>query len=111
VIGNQTRVKVVKNKMAPPFKQVEFDIMYGEGVSKTGELVDLGVKAGMVEKSGARFCYNSQRLGQGRENAKIFLRDNPEMMREIETSIRQNAGLLAEKLQNGGPDANDADGE
>jgi recombination protein RecA len=79
VIGNQTRVKVVKNKMAPPFKQVEFDIMYGEGVSKTGELVDLGVKAGIVEKSGAWFSYNSQRLGQGRENAKTFLRDNPDM--------------------------------
>ena len=78
VVGNQTRVKVVKNKMAPPFKQVEFDIMYGEGVSKTGELIDLGVKAGIVEKSGAWFSYNSQRLGQGRENAKQFLRDNPD---------------------------------
>jgi recombination protein RecA len=77
VVGNQTRVKVVKNKMAPPFKQVEFDIMYGEGVSKMGELIDLGVKAGIVEKSGAWFSYNSQRLGQGRENAKQFLRDNP----------------------------------
>jgi recombination protein RecA len=110
VVGNQTRVKVVKNKMAPPFKQVEFDIMYGEGVSKTGELVDLGVKAGIVEKSGAWFSYNSQRLGQGRENAKSFLRDNPEVAREIETSLRQNAGLIADKfLQNGGPDANDGD--
>ena len=79
VVGNQTRVKVVKNKLAPPFKQVEFDIMYGEGVSKTGELVDLGVKAGIVEKSGAWFSYDSQRLGQGRENAKLFLRDNPEI--------------------------------
>ncbi|TIU54393.1 MAG: DNA recombination/repair protein RecA, partial [Mesorhizobium sp.] len=78
VVGNQTRVKVVKNKLAPPFKVVEFDIMYGEGVSKTGELVDLGVKAGVVEKSGAWFSYNSQRLGQGRENAKLFLRDNPD---------------------------------
>ena len=85
VVGNQTRVKVVKNKLAPPFKVVEFDIMYGEGVSKTGELVDLGVKAGVVEKSGAWFSYNSQRLGQGRENAKLFLRDNPELAREIET--------------------------
>ncbi|TWG95475.1 RecA protein [Mesorhizobium sp. J18] len=105
VIGNQTRVKVVKNKLAPPFKQVEFDIMYGEGVSKTGELIDLGVKAGVVEKSGAWFSYNSQRLGQGRENAKIFLRDNPEMAREIETALRQNAGLIADQfLDDGRPD-------
>src|SRR5690606_3142365 len=89
-VGNQTRVKVVKNKLAPPFKQVEFDIMYGEGVSKTGELIDLGVKAGVVEKSGAWFSYNSQRLGQGRENAKQFLRDNPEVANEIETTLRQN---------------------
>jgi recombination protein RecA len=98
VVGNQTRVKVVKNKVAPPFKQVEFDIMYGEGVSKTGELIDLGVKAGIVEKSGAWFSYNSQRLGQGRENAKQFLRDNPEMADEIELALRQNAGLIAEKF-------------
>ncbi len=89
MVGNQTRVKVVKNKMAPPFKQVEFDIMYGEGVSKTGELVDLGVKAGIVEKSGAWFSYNSQRLGQGRENAKQFLKDNPDMAAEIEAAVRQ----------------------
>lgn len=110
VVGNQTRVKVVKNKMAPPFKQVEFDIMYGEGVSKTGELVDLGVKAGIVEKSGAWFSYNSQRLGQGRENAKMFLRDNPALAQEIEMALRQNAGLIAERfLQNGGPDGDDAD--
>src|SRR6187431_180553 len=108
VVGNQTRVKVVKNKMAPPFKQVEFDIMYGEGVSKTGELVDLGVKAGIVEKSGAWFSYNSQRLGQGRENAKLFLRDNPDTAREIEAALRQNAGLIAEKfLENGGPGEQD----
>jgi recombination protein RecA len=86
VVGNQTRVKVVKNKVAPPFKQVEFDIMYGEGVSKMGELIDLGVKAGIVEKSGAWFSYNSQRLGQGRENAKQFLRENPKMADEIELS-------------------------
>ena len=102
VVGNQTRVKVVKNKLAPPFKVVEFDIMYGEGVSKTGELVDLGVKAGVVEKSGAWFSYNSQRLGQGRENAKLFLRENPELAREIETSLRQNAGLIAEKFLDSG---------
>lgn len=109
VVGNQTRVKVVKNKLAPPFKQVEFDIMYGEGVSKTGELIDLGVKAGVVEKSGAWFSYNSQRLGQGRENAKLFLRDNPDTAREIETVLRQNAGLLSEKLLDSGPgDLDDA---
>ena len=105
VIGNQTRVKVVKNKLAPPFKQVEFDIMYGEGISKTGELVDLGVKAGIVEKSGAWFSYDSQRLGQGRENAKQFLRDNPEIANQIEKAIRANAGLIAEKfLEKGGPE-------
>jgi recombination protein RecA len=98
VIGNTTRVKIVKNKVAPPFKQVEFDIMYGEGVSKTGELVDLGVKAGIVEKSGAWFSYDSQRIGQGRENAKQFLRQNPEVARRIEASIRQNAGLIAERI-------------
>jgi recombination protein RecA len=98
VVGNQTRVKVVKNKVAPPFRQVEFDIMYGEGVSKMGELIDLGVKAGIVEKSGAWFSYDSQRLGQGRENAKQFMRDNPDVAEEIEAAIRQNAGLIAEQI-------------
>ncbi|MTI45214.1 RecA protein [Roseibium hamelinense] len=98
VVGNQTRVKVVKNKLAPPFRQVEFDIVYGEGVSKMGELIDLGVKGGIVEKSGAWFSYNSQRLGQGRENAKTFLRENPEIADEIELAIRQNAGLIAEAI-------------
>jgi len=98
VIGNQTRVKVVKNKLAPPFKQVEFDIMYGEGVSKMGELVDLGVKAGVVEKSGSWFSYDSQRIGQGRENAKTFLRSNPDVADAIELAIRQNAGIIAEKI-------------
>ncbi|MEP2704741.1 MAG: recombinase RecA [Roseibium sp.] len=98
VIGNQTRVKVVKNKLAPPFRQVEFDIIYGEGISKMGELVDLGVKGEIVEKSGAWFSYNSQRLGQGRENAKQFLKDNPEVAEEIELAIRQNAGLIAEAI-------------
>ncbi len=98
-IGNQVRVKVVKNKVAPPFKQVEFDIMFGEGISKTGELIDLGVKASVVEKSGAWFSYDSQRLGQGRENAKAFLKDNPEIAAEIEGKIRQNAGLLIAELQ------------
>jgi recombination protein RecA len=101
-IGNQTRVKVVKNKVAPPFKQVEFDIMYGEGVSKVGELIDLGVKAGVVEKSGAWFSYDSQRLGQGRENAKAYLRQNPEAAARIEQAIRENAGLIAEKILDAG---------
>ena len=109
VVGNQTRVKVVKNKMAPPFKQVEFDIMYGEGVSRDGEIVDLGVKAGIVEKSGSWFSYNSQRLGQGRDNAKIFLKENPALAKEIEMTLRQNAGMIAEKFLEGGPEA-DADG-
>ena len=98
VVGNQTRVKVVKNKVAPPFKQVEFDIMYGEGVSRSGELIDLGVKAGVVEKSGAWFSYDSTRLGQGRENAKLFLRQNPDMANRIEAAIRENAGLLADRI-------------
>ena len=97
-IGNSVRVKVVKNKVAPPFKQVEFDIMFGEGISKMGELIDLGVKAGIVEKSGAWFSYDSQRLGQGRENAKQFLRDNPDIADKIEARIRQNAGLIADRI-------------
>ncbi len=109
VVGNQTRVKVVKNKLAPPFKEVEFDIMYGEGVSKLGELIDLGVKAGIVEKSGAWFSYNSQRLGQGRENAKLFLRDNPAVANDIEQAIRQNAGVIANSILQGAPEA-DAEG-
>jgi recombination protein RecA len=109
-IGNQVRVKVVKNKVAPPFKQVEFDIMFGEGISKMGELVDLGVKASIVEKSGAWFSYDSQRLGQGRENAKTFLKDNPDVAARIETAIRQNAGLLADRiLENATPTADDLD--
>ena len=89
---------MVKNKVAPPFKQVEFDIMYGEGISKVGELVDLGVKAGVVEKSGAWFSYDSQRLGQGRENAKAFLKQNPDAAKRIEQAIRENAGLIAERI-------------
>jgi recombination protein RecA len=104
VTGNQTRVKVVKNKLAPPFKQVEFDIMYGEGVSKTGEIIDLGVKAGVVEKSGSWFSYDSQRIGQGRENAKTFLKANPDIASKIELAIRQNSGLIAEKIL-AGPEA------
>ena len=98
VVGNQTRVKVVKNKVAPPFKVVEFDIMYGEGVSKRGELIDLGVKAGIVEKSGSWFSYDGVRIGQGRENVKKFLLENTEMADSIETKIRQSAGLIADDM-------------
>jgi len=109
-VGNQVRVKVVKNKVAPPFKQVEFDIMFGEGISKVGELIDLGVKAGMVEKSGSWFSFDSQRLGQGRENAKSFLRENPDIANRIEAAIRQNSGLVAERiLENATPSAEDLD--
>src|SRR4051794_4175774 len=95
VVGNQTRVKVVKNKLAPPFRQVEFDIMYGEGISKVGELLDLGVKASVVEKSGAWFSYDSQRIGQGRENAKQFLREHREVADAIETKVREHSGVIA----------------
>jgi recombination protein RecA len=95
VVGNQTRVKVVKNKLAPPFRQVEFDIMYGEGISKVGELIDLGVKANVVEKSGAWFSYDSQRIGQGRENAKQFLRDHKDVADKIEVKVREQSGVVA----------------
>jgi recombination protein RecA len=105
ITGNQTRVKVVKNKMAPPFKQVEFDIMYGEGISKTGELIDLGIKAGLVDKAGSWFSYGDRRIGQGRENAKTFLKDNPEVARELEDSLRKKAGILADDLTDLGGDA------
>ncbi len=98
VVGNQTRVKVVKNKVAPPFRQVEFDVMYGEGISKVGELLDLGVTAGIVEKSGSWFSYNGERVGQGRENAKSFLKQNPDIANEIEAAIRANAGLIVGKI-------------
>jgi len=98
IIGNQTRVKVVKNKMAPPFKVVDFDIMYGEGISKRGELIDLGVQAGVVEKSGSWFSYDGQRIGQGRENAKAHLKDHEEIGEAIEHAIRANAGLVAEAM-------------
>src|SRR6201995_4280487 len=111
VVGNQTRVKVVKNKLAPPFKQVEFDIMYGEGVSKMGELIDLGVNEGVVEKSGGWFSYDSQRIGQGRENAKGFLKQNPDVATKIEAAIRQNAGLIAEKIMAGEQTEEDDDDE
>jgi recombination protein RecA len=98
VVGNQTRVKVVKNKLAPPFRQVEFDIMYGEGISKVGELIDLGAKANVVEKSGAWFSYDSQRIGQGRENAKQFLRDHPDMADAIEQRVREQSGVVSNAM-------------
>ncbi|MEO1311586.1 MAG: recombinase RecA [Pseudomonadota bacterium] len=106
IVGNQTRVKVVKNKVAPPFKQVEFDIMYGEGVSKSGELIDLGVQGNVIEKSGSWYSYNSTRIGQGRENAKAFMKDNPDVAAEVENAIRANAGLIAEEMLTG-PEADD----
>ncbi len=109
VVGNQTRVKVVKNKLAPPFKMVEFDIMYGEGISKAGELLDLGIKAGIVEKSGSWFSYGSERIGQGRENAKQYLKDRPDRAAEIEGKIRQNAGLVSEALLSGGDLSDDVE--
>ncbi|MEO1092090.1 MAG: recombinase RecA [Pseudomonadota bacterium] len=108
VVGNQTRVKVVKNKMAPPFKVVEFDVMYGEGISKTGELIDLGLKAALVEKSGSWFSYGERRIGQGRENAKAFLVENPEVMGELEQEIRRRAGILADDLTDLGGPSDDA---
>ena len=98
MVGNQTRVKVVKNKMAPPFRAVEFDIMYGEGISKTGELVDLGSQANIVEKSGTWFSYDGQRIGQGRENAKAFLKANPEIAAKIEAAVRANAGIVTNAM-------------
>lgn len=109
-VGNQTRVKVVKNKLAPPFKMVEFDIMYGEGVSKMGELLDLGLKAGLVEKSGSWFSYGSERIGQGRENAKTYLKQHADLAAEIEQKIRANAGLVSAALLSTNADAEDADG-
>jgi recombination protein RecA len=111
VVGNQTRVKVVKNKVAPPFKMVEFDIMYGEGISKVGELVDLGVTAGVVEKSGSWYSYNGERIGQGRDNAKNFLKQNPDMANTIEAAIRANSGLIAAKITDGTAKAEDDDEE
>ena len=108
VVGNQTRVKVVKNKVAPPFKQVEFDIMYGEGISKTGELVDLGVKAGIIEKSGAWFSFGGERIGQGRENTKAFLKEHPKVADQIEKAVRQNAGLIVDKMLQAPPEADEA---
>ncbi len=110
VVGNQTRVKVVKNKVAPPFRQVEFDIMYGEGISKTGELLDLGVTGGVVEKSGSWYSYNGERVGQGRENAKRFLRENPDVANSIEQAIRTNAGLIAQIITDSGQAGGEDDG-
>lgn len=107
IIGNTTKVKVVKNKVAPPFKQIEFDIMYGEGISKVGEILDLGVKAGIVEKAGAWFSYDSVRIGQGRENSKTFLKQNPEMMERLEKAIRSKTAEVAEEMMTG-PDSDDA---
>jgi len=109
VIGNQTRVKVVKNKVAPPFRQVEFDIIYGEGISKTGELIDLGVKAEVVEKSGSWYSYKGERMGQGREKTRTFLKENPAIADEIEDLIRRNAGLLADELLTAGMEAGSDD--
>jgi recombination protein RecA len=107
VTGNETKVKVVKNKMAPPFREVKFDIMYGEGISKMGELIDLGVQANLVEKSGSWFAYDGQRIGQGRENAKQFMRENPEVAAKLENSIRMKAGVVADAMLTG-PDADEA---
>ncbi len=109
VIGNQTRVKVVKNKVAPPFRQVEFDIIYGEGISKTGELIDLGVKGEVIEKSGSWYSYNGQRIGQGREKTREFLKENPAIADEIEDAVRRSAGLLTEEMLTAGMDLTDED--
>jgi recombination protein RecA len=110
IVGNETRVKVVKNKVAPPFKQVEFDIMYGEGISKIGELVDLGVKAGIIEKAGAWFSYNGERIGQGRENTKAFLKAHPKVADQVEKAIRQNAGLIVDKMLQAEPEGEEGMG-
>jgi recombination protein RecA len=108
IVGNSTRVKVVKNKVAPPFKQVEFDIMYGQGISKIGEILDLGVKAGLVEKSGSWFSYDSVRIGQGRENAKEYLKTNPDVCDKLEAAIRSRTDVVAEEMM-AGPDADSED--
>tara|TARA_Y100000739_G_C20217219_1_gene288321 strand:- start:5 stop:451 length:447 start_codon:yes stop_codon:yes gene_type:complete len=109
IVGNQTRVKVVKNKVAPPFRVIEFDIMYGEGISKLGELLDLGVNANIVEKAGSWFSHNEERIGQGRENAKKFLADNPSVAMAIENAVRENAGLVAEAMLVGPETEDDID--
>ncbi|UDF29240.1 UNVERIFIED_ORG: recombinase RecA [Roseateles sp. XES5] len=110
VIGSETKVKVVKNKVSPPFKTAEFDILYGEGISREGEIIDMGVVAKVVDKSGAWYAYSGEKIGQGKDNAREFLRENPDIAREIEMTLRQNAGLIADRfLENGGPDPNDGD--
>jgi recombination protein RecA len=109
IIGNQTRVKVVKNKMAPPFKIVEFDIMYGEGISKIGEIIDLGVQADIIDKSGAWYAYKDEKIGQGRENTKQFLRDHPEILDEIEARIRSNSNTVEELMIDPPPPSDDSD--
>jgi len=107
IIGNNVRVKVVKNKVAPPFREVEFDIMYGQGISKLGEVIDLGVKAGVIEKSGSWFSYNSQRIGQGRDNVREFLKANPDLANEIEQKVRGNSEVIVDELLVGGPGEDD----
>ena len=108
IIGNQTRVKVVKNKMAPPFKQVEFDIMYGEGISKIGEIIDLGVQADIIDKSGAWYAYKDEKIGQGRENTKQFLKKHPEILDEIESRIRSNSNTVEELMIDPPPPSDDS---
>src|ERR1700744_4067219 len=110
IVANSVRVKVVKNKVAPPFREVEFDIMYGQGISKLGEIIDLGVKAGVVEKSGSWFSYNSTRIGQGRDNVREFLKNNPEMAQEIEKKVRGNAETIVEELLVGPTEVDEEDG-
>jgi len=110
IVGNAVRVKVVKNKVAPPFREVEFDIMYGEGISKIGEIIDMGVKAGVVDKSGSWFSYESQRIGQGRENAREFLKNHPEIASQIEQKVRKNAGVLIDELLGAPVPEEDAEG-
>jgi len=109
IVGNNVRVKVVKNKVAPPFREVEFDIMYGEGISKLGEIIDLGVKAGIIDKAGSWFSYNSQRIGQGRDNVREFLKANKDLSAEIEAAVRQSSRKIEEELLVGGPEDDDAE--
>jgi recombination protein RecA len=104
IVGNNVRVKVVKNKVAPPFREVEFDIMYGEGISKLGEIIDLGVKAGIIDKAGSWFSYNSQRIGQGRDNVREFLKANKDLAAEIEAAVRKSSQKIEEELLVGGPE-------
>jgi len=111
VIGNRTRVKVVKNKVAPPFKEAEFDIMFGKGISKEGDILDLAVKENIVVKAGAWFSYNGEKIGQGRENSKIFLHDNPEIALEIENKVRASAGLIEEEEKEDSTKPADTQGE